>query len=120
MRLVERMTIAPAKCLYCGGGNVPNRENGEVGPFLDLIRDVNWGDSVYFCMDCVSMMAAVCGYVTQEQLTEMQELVESQRKEIHDLEAKYSAREARVQQILSGRKALKAERRSHAKKEAAA
>jgi hypothetical protein len=90
MHLVERMTSAPCACMICGRGNVADTA-GNIGPFLDLERDVNWDDSTYLCMDCGQSIGMACGLPSADELTSMRQEVRSLRRKVH--EAKASRRE---------------------------
>lgn len=118
MNLVERMTISPATCFYCGCGNVAQPDSDEVGPFLDWVRDLGWGEALYTCMTCMDKAAAICGYVTAGQLEEKDDIIAQKNKEIHDLQAEYDSRIRRIKAVRMGAKAARQAKRE--KEEAAA
>jgi hypothetical protein len=97
MLLVNRMTMAPNRCMVCGCGNVPDGETGEVGPFIDLGIDYNWGDSGYLCLVCGGKIAAMSGWSTPDELKDLQRIIEKKDKEIHNLRAKMRLRNKRSQ-----------------------
>lgn len=107
MRLVERMTLTPQKCLYCGCGNVEDRDTGETGPFLDLERDINWGDSVYLCMRCVAEIAANCEYIDPTQAKELEAALDAKDAIIHELKAEMDSIARRIRVIEAGSRTLK-------------
>lgn len=117
MRLVERMTQNPPRCLYCGKGNTTARDD-ELDtdllplPYLDLEREVNWGDSTYLCGPCVLKAAALYGYITPEQALTLEQTITSLRRERHDLRAMLQERTRRLDSIVKGREALQAERKA--------
>lgn len=109
MRLVERMTIAPMTCLYCGRGNTDEPDKS-AAPFLDLERDVNWGDAVYLCQLCMDRIAEICGYVSREELREKKIVIREKNREIHELEAAMQERTRRARAVMAGRRAIKDEK----------
>ena len=88
MHLVERMTEPPCTCLICGKGNTPD-ENGDIGPFLDMERDVNWGDPTYLCEDCGTKIGAQFGMVTTTEIEDYESKVRKLEKQLHDEKARY-------------------------------
>lgn len=90
MHLVERMVEAPPNCMICGKGNTPDKA-GNIGPFLDLERNVNWDDSTYLCLDCGQSIGIACGLPSADDLTAMKQEVRSLHRKLH--ESKASRRE---------------------------
>jgi hypothetical protein len=88
MHLVDRMTEPPATCLICGKGNTPNAE-GTVGPFIDLERDVNWGDPTYICEDDAMRIGALVGMVTPDELEDLRLENKGLEKKLHDQAADF-------------------------------
>jgi len=83
MHLVERMTQSPPTCLICGRGNTPDKD-GNVGPFLDLERDVNWGDSTYICEDDATKIGAFFGMVSATDISDLHSKIAKLEKTLHD------------------------------------
>jgi hypothetical protein len=104
MRIVERMTQTPPKCLHCGAGNVENTA-GEVEPALDLERDVGWGDPTYICSMCVAQIAALWGYISIDQENDYKREVRRLKQELHDLTSKHAAVMRRIRKVTAGRAA---------------
>lgn len=95
-------------CLICGG--TPLSEDGEnkVLPMVVHVgADVNWGDPVQFCQDCVGVMADLMGRVDKEDhdrvVFKSGELAENHNQLIE----KYEAMSERLNKILAGKKAEK-------------
>src|SRR4051812_40602833 len=95
MRLVERMTGSPPNCFNCGKGNTPDGDTGEIGPFLDLQREVNWDDDVYLCEDCALEIGAIFGMKTPDEVQDLERAVRKLKKQIHDLNAEMDVRKRR-------------------------
>jgi hypothetical protein len=68
--LTEHVTQPPGCCLLCAGN--PVDETKEDHPLLPFIHvpglDVNWGDSVYICWNCASVMADLLGRPDSEKV----------------------------------------------------
>jgi len=93
--LVERMTLPPATCMKCGRGNTPDGQTGEVGPFLDLGLEYNWGDSGYLCLDCVGLIAVTGGWISPDTEKELQKRIKRLEKKLHDKDAELEVRARR-------------------------
>jgi hypothetical protein len=81
------MTLAPNTCLICGRGNTPDGVTGEIGPYIDLGIDYNWGDSGYFCMDCAGKLAVLAGWIAPDTQKDLKRRIERLQEKIHDLES---------------------------------
>lgn len=93
--LVERMTLPPSTCMKCGCGNVPDGDTGEIGPFLDLGLEYNWGDSGYLCLRCVAIVATTAGWISPDTQKDLERKLKKQEKEIHDLQSEIDQRRQR-------------------------
>ena len=108
MHKEQRMTVAPMQCLVCFRGNTPDSPDA-IDDFwvLDLERDVNWGDPTYLCKYCCEKVAALTGYVPESEFREQANIVAQQLRRIHDLQAKLEARNRRLDQIATGKRAVR-------------
>lgn len=93
--LVERMTDHPPNCMFCGKGNTPDGDTGEIGPFLATPIDRNWGDSCYICEDCGVAIGAMFGAITPDEAQDMERQLKAKNKEIHELNAELDVRRQR-------------------------
>ena len=93
--LVDRMTLPPATCMKCGRGNTPDGQTGEIGPFLDMGLEYNWGDSGYLCMDCVALMAVTAGWISPDTEKQLRRAIKRLEKRLHDKEAEIEIRAQR-------------------------
>lgn len=100
IQLVERMTLPPGNCMKCGRGNTPDGETGEIGPFLDLGLEYNWGDSGYLCMDCVGHMAVAAGWISPDSKKELEREIKQLKKKVHDKDAEIEERTRRENSAL--------------------
>lgn len=116
--LVERMNpdMGAPQCLTCGKGNTPG-DTGEIGPFLDLERDVNWGDPAYLCVDCGTKIGAMFGMATPDDVKDLQNSIKAKDKRIHDLESNLELKsrrltesEHKLETVVNAKKIVKAQR----------
>jgi hypothetical protein len=87
VRLVERMLGDPPHCLVCGKGNTPDGDTGEIGPFLDLAREINWADDCYLCVDCSVKIGTMVGCMTPTDLQDLEAEKKALELKVHDLTA---------------------------------
>lgn len=87
MHLVERMTQTPPNCMICGKGNTPDSA-GQIGPFIDLERSVNWDDSTYLCMDCGQAIGALSGMPTADEKRSLAQEIRRLKQALHDEKAR--------------------------------
>lgn len=87
MHLVERMTSTPPNCMVCGRGNTPD-EGGNIGPFLDLERDVNWDDSTYLCSTCGTAIGAMFGMQTADDVLHFRRQIRQLKRDLHEERAR--------------------------------
>jgi len=83
--------------MKCGCGNVPDGDTGEIGPFLDLGLEYNWGDSGYLCMRCVSEMAVIAGWISPDTEKDLRKQIKRLEKKLHDKQAEIEVRARREQ-----------------------
>jgi hypothetical protein len=81
--------------MKCGRGNTPNGDTGEIGPFLDLGLEYNWGDSGYLCMECVGEMAVVAGWIAPDTEKLLRKQIARLEKKLHDKDAEIEVRARR-------------------------
>jgi hypothetical protein len=86
MHMVERMTQTPPNCMVCGKGNTPD-ESGNIGPFLDLERDVNWDDSTYLCATCGTAIGAQFGMLLPDDVLGLRREIRRLKRDLHEAKA---------------------------------
>jgi len=89
------MTLPPATCMKCGRGNTPDGDTGEVGPFLDMGLEYNWGDSGYLCMDCLGLMAVTANWISPDTEKQLRKEIKRLEKKLHDKNAELDIRARR-------------------------
>jgi len=94
MQLVERMTGSPPNCMICGKGNTPD-EAGDIGPFLDLQREVNWDDDCYLCEDCGTKVGAMFKMLTADEVQDFHRVIKKLKGQLHDAKSEVERRKAR-------------------------
>jgi len=100
------MTLPPATCMKCGCGNVPDGDTGEIGPFLDLGLEYNWGDSGYLCMKCVGEMAVIAGWISPDTEKDLKRQIKRLEKKLHDKDAEIDVRSRREQHAIRRARAV--------------
>ena len=88
MRLVQKMTLDPCRCVGCGKGNTPDGYTGEVGPFIDLEMEVGWNDHAYLCTDCGSKAGALSGMIALDEATDLKAMVKQLEASLHESDSK--------------------------------
>ena len=91
MRLVQRMTLDPHRCLGCGNGNTPDA-SGEIGPFVDLGMEIGWNDHAYLCPMCATKAGALVGMIPPDEAKDLQ-------REIRRLDAEHHADRAKSEEL---------------------
>ena len=105
MQLVERMIGSPPNCLYCGKGNTPD-EVGNIGPFLDLQREVNWDDDCYLCEVCAVKIGAIFGMLSKDDVQGLHRRIAQLEGELHDRDAEIGLRKRREKNAVKRARAL--------------
>src|SRR5215472_13361304 len=94
------MTLPPGTCMKCGRGNTPDGDTGEIGPFLDMGLEYNWGDSGYLCMDCVGLIAVTAGWIAPDTEKGYLRQISRLKKQLHDKDAEIEIRSKREQSAI--------------------
>lgn len=100
--LVTGMPLQPHTCVCCGKG--PRDETGEIreNVFAEAV-DINWGDSVYICLECGTVIGQLYGMADEEQVSNLRAEV----NELKEIKKKYEKLSKRVKQMLKGNQARK-------------
>jgi aminoglycoside N3'-acetyltransferase len=107
--VVPAMHLKPYRCIACGSTprdtTHPNRP--QLQAYFCEGVDVNFGDSVFLCEECVKVLGQLRGMVD----VDVHEKLMRQHKELEvsyrDLEADYNTQESRIERMLDGVKAKK-------------
>jgi hypothetical protein len=92
--------------MKCGKGNTPDGQTGEIGPFLDMGLEYNWGDSGYLCMDCLALMAVTAGWISPDTEKQLKREIKRLEKKLHDKDAEIDVRARREQSAVRRARAL--------------
>jgi hypothetical protein len=95
MRLTERMTLDPMRCLGCGKGNVPDND-GRIGPFIDLEQEVGWNDHAYLCLDCATRAGALVDMIAPDEYKDLKRTIRAHEEEAHELRSELDQTKARL------------------------
>lgn len=109
IQLVEVLHKNPACCYFCNG--VPVDLEGNVLPMVDTEAEANWGDNIYVCSECATVIAALFGYQTEtehiEQLEKAQNKVTELKRELKKTEKALLKEEGRNKVIDKAKKAMR-------------
>lgn len=110
IELVEKMEMIPGQCFVClqtpySKDKDEDRETPD--PAVDLGVDINFGDQAYLCLNCARVVAQVLDFVGPEEYEGIKEENEDLKAKMEELKEEYGALQARVKQILEGKKAEK-------------
>lgn len=103
---VSSMTNQPGCCLVCGGN--PTDVEGNQQPSLHAEGiDVNWGDDLYLCWECVNLIADLIWRVPREDFDKMSQDLWDTEKELDELKKDHKKLQAQMLRIVDGAKARK-------------
>jgi hypothetical protein len=100
--LVPVMKKAPGRCAIC---NTTPMENGKPKPAIDANVDVDWGNNLYVCDECVRVMAELMGFKDPKDVAELQGKLTDLEARHSRLRRRFKKQESRLERILEGRKA---------------
>lgn len=103
---VEVMSESPGTCAACG--SQPSDEEGNPKPAIEAVGvDVDWGNSLYLCEECVFVAGELLGMVTKDKaeiLTSRNKFLEKQNKKLQKKIEKISTK---AKALIAGKKAEK-------------
>lgn len=110
LEIVKAMKESPGCCTLCGCAPVDETTaDRKPLPAIHVVgADVNWGDHIYICWVCVGLMADMADRPSEEKVQKVISQAKFQKKRADKAEKKYDALKTRVDQILAGKKAVKA------------
>lgn len=100
--LVPVMRKAPGRCGIC---NTTPMENGEPKPAIDTNVDVDWGNNLYICDECVRVIGELMGWVTPEEHAKLREDYNDLEKRHTKLREQFESQRDTLERIVSGKKA---------------
>lgn len=107
LELTHKVDQPPCQCLICGGR--PHQEGDEPENLPPMVfvpgMDVNWGESVYFCHECVGIMGGLFGMISIEDAAELERENKRLLNENAQLAAKHRKHVKRTRAIVAGEKA---------------
>lgn len=100
--LVSGMPLQPHTCVTCGKG--PRDESGNIreNVFAEAV-DINWGDSVYICPECGTVIGELYGMLREDDVEDLRKKADA----YDELEKKYDKLNKRVKQMVKGARAKK-------------
>jgi outer membrane murein-binding lipoprotein Lpp len=117
--LLEIMRGTAPHCTFCHG--VP-REDGvlEGGPLPGVTAqgvDVNWGDNLYICQDCIRVAGELIGMIPTVKAEKLEKQIDFRNKQVEKLQAQNEKLQAQMDAMLAGAQAAR-EAKAAAKKKA--
>lgn len=116
IELVTTLDKEPASCGVCG--TVPCTADGDPKPMIDTHVDVNWGENLYICEECIGVIAGLYGYQTEEEhIAELNRLKrdhEEHLKSYEELKGELKKERKRNKAIEKGKKALREKQKAEA------
>ena len=113
--LVRVMTKPPGRCGIC---NTTPMENGKPLPAIDTNVDVDWGNNLYICAECINVIADLAGRVDEADHQELVSKHDELKLSHKTLRRRFKEQEEQMEKILKGRQAetkvKKKRKRSHA------
>jgi hypothetical protein len=82
--------------------------DGKILPMIDGEIDVNFGDSLYICSECVGIMARLFGYVEPEVIEDFKERYELGQGELETREYELEQANERIETFVKAKAAIKA------------
>lgn len=114
---LETMRGTAPHCTFCRG--VPRDDDNEPLPGATAEGvDVNWGDNLYICQDCIAIGGELIGMLTPVESEKLRKQIEFRNRQVEKLQGQIQKLEDRVERMLTGAKAVseaKAERKKKAK-----
>lgn len=111
--LTHGMPLQPNTCLTCGC-NPTNPDGSQMEAVFAEGVDVDWGNSVYICMECANLIADLVSRVPREFSDKTEAELDDLRREHSELLEKFEAQEALIQKIRDGGSAQKTLRETKA------
>lgn len=105
-QLTHGMPLQPNTCLTCSC-NPTNPDGSQMMAVFAEGVDVDWGNSVYICMECADLVADLIGRVPREFSDKTEAELEALKVEHTELIEAHEAQEALIQKIRDGGAAQK-------------
>lgn len=106
LEFVDVMSEEPGHCTLCHG--TPTDMDGHPLPSIHVPGlDVNWGESVYICLECAGVIADLIERVDEEEHRALQKEYQQISKEYAKVRRAYAKVSKRLKAIVAGEKAKK-------------
>ena len=113
--MVRVMTKPPGRCGIC---NTTPMEDGKPLPAIDTNVDVDWGNNLYICSECINVIADLAGRVDEADHDNLVTAHEDLKASHKTLRRRFKEQEREMEIMLEGRraesKAKKKRKRTHA------
>jgi hypothetical protein len=102
---IPGMKYKPYVCIACGGA--PTKEDGSKEPEDAYWRegaDVNYGDYLQLCCNCVRVLGELAGFITPEDAEDMTRQLKASAEQFYELREEHEKLKARVDLGVVGNK----------------
>lgn len=115
--LVDNMRKAPGTCGICH--TTPNDPDGKPLPAIDTNVDVDWGNNLYICHECIDVICDLAGRVTPDTHDKLRESYDQLDKDHDRLRNRFKKLEERANRMAEGKKASREQRIKNKRRKAA-
>lgn len=108
MSLVVKPTMenSPGVCTLCAC--TPTEVDGDQKPCIHAEGvDVNWGDDVYICAECVEVICDLWDRPSEEQVSKVRSEIKFLRKQVKRKDQEIAEKDELLRKIREGTKAIK-------------
>jgi hypothetical protein len=116
--LVDKMENNPGCCIICRG--TPTAMDGSILPAIEGDMEVDAGEYVYICQECLGIMARMCGWITPEEANRYSEEIQRFEEDLEDMETDLEKERERMEAMINGKRALREIRERRREQEAEA
>ena len=103
---IDGMPESPQCCVACGGN--PSDFEGHMQQALWAEGvDIDWGNMLYLCWECVQIIADLAGRATKEGFDKLDVQLNELQQRYEELEAEHAAQEELLQRVRDGAAARK-------------
>lgn len=111
MEVVPNMSLPPGHCGICRKTPMDARGNPE--PVIKTGVDVNWGEELYICNDCATVIGILAELEDMDVVAKIRADLAQAEKAVEDLTEERDTLQARIDRMIDG---AKARREAKAKK----
>lgn len=108
--IAANMNKPPGRCGICN--TTPNDLDGSPKPAIDTHVDVDWGNNLYICAECVDVICELSGRVTEETHQRVKSSLKQLKRDHENLRNKFQKQSADLKKLAEGKKIERRVRRA--------